>query len=78
VSDVAASVPRPAKELKGYAAVTLQPGQRKTVELRLTARHLQFFSLRPRQWVAEPGEFVVAIGASAADLRLQGRFTYAG
>ena len=37
-----------------------------------------FFSLERREWVAEPGEFIVHVAASAADVRLTGRFMYAG
>jgi len=76
LSDVEASVPRPVKELKGFATVTLKPGQRKTVTLALKPRHLEFFDPCRRQWVAEPGEFSVLIGASAADIRLTGTFNY--
>jgi beta-glucosidase len=76
LSDIEASVPRPVKELKDFAAVTLKPGRRKTVTLTLKPRHLEFFSLERRKWVAELGEFVVSIGASAADIRLLGRFSY--
>jgi beta-glucosidase len=76
VSDLEASVPRPAKELKGYAAVALKAGERKTVEFELTERDLQFFCLTRRAWVAEPGEFAVHVAASAADVRLSGTFRY--
>ena len=77
LADVAASVPRPAKELKGYAAVALEAGERKTVEIVLTERDLQFFCPRRRAWVAEPGEFTVHIAASAAHVCLTGRFNFA-
>jgi beta-glucosidase len=78
LADAEASVPRPVKELKGFATVTLKPGQRKTVTLTMKPRHLEFFDLDRRQWVAEPGEFVVSVGASAADIRLTGSFRYEG
>jgi beta-glucosidase len=78
LGDVAASVPRPVKELKGFASVALAPGERKPVEIVLTERDLQFFCPRRRGWVAEPGEFVVQVGASAADVRLRGTFLFDG
>ena len=71
-----ASVPRPVKELKGFASVALAPGERRTIELEVTERDLQFFCPRRRSWVAEPGAFTVSIGASAADVRLTGTFMY--
>jgi len=78
LSDCAASVPRPVKELKGFAAVTLQPGERRTVQLDLDETALRFFCPQQRAWVAEPGDFEVLIGASAADIRLRARFCYDG
>ena len=77
VHDCEASVPRPTKELKGFATVELQPGERKTVKLELDESALSFFCPDHRDWVAEPGDFEVLIAASATDIRLRGRFTYA-
>jgi beta-glucosidase len=78
LGDAEASVPRPVKELKGFASVALAPGERRTVELAVTERDLQFFCPRRRSWVAEPGAFTVSIGASAEDIRLTGTFMYLG
>lgn len=74
--DVEASVPRPVKELKGFAAVDLKPGECRTVEFTLTERHLQFFCPRRHAWTDEPGTFEVLVGASAADIRLTAQFQY--
>jgi len=78
VSDPEASVPRPSKELKGFASVTLKPGERKTVRMRLSRRHLEFYCPTRGKWVAEPGEFIVSIGSSASDIKLRGSFVYRG
>ena len=78
VRDYDAAVPRPVKELKGFTAVMLQPGERQTVQLELTETALRFFCPQRRKWVAEPGDFEVLIGASAADIRLRAKFRYAG
>ena len=78
VRDCEASVPRAVKELKGFAAVTLQPGERGTVQLKLDETALRFFCPKRRAWVAEPGDFEVLIGSSAADIRLRARFRYDG
>ncbi|MBA4386484.1 MAG: hypothetical protein C0404_00805 [Verrucomicrobia bacterium] len=77
VHDCASSVPRPVKELKEFSAAILKAGERRTVRLELDERALQFFSLDHKCWVAESGDFEVRIGASAADIRLTGRFRYA-
>lgn len=76
LGDPEASVPRPQKELKAFAAVKLAPGKSRTVVFTLTRRDLQFFCPRRRAWEAEPGTFTVHVGASAADIRLTGQFTF--
>ncbi len=75
VHDVRASVPRPPKELKGFARVHLEPGEEKTVEIPLDAKKLAFYDPAARKWVVEPGEFQVLVGASSRDIRLLGKFT---
>jgi beta-glucosidase len=74
VRDVEATVPRPLKELKDFAAIALAPGERRRVEFKLDARAFQFFCSRRRAWITEPGQFEILIGASAADIRLRAGF----
>lgn len=71
--DVVASVARPVKELKRFARVTLKPGERKTVNFKLTADDLALYDINMRR-VVEPGEFEVMVGASSEDIRLRGSF----
>ena len=68
VRDLIGSVTRPVKELKGFRSVELDPGASQTVRFALTSDDLAFFTSRGR-WEAEPGEFVVAVGRSSADLQ---------
>jgi beta-glucosidase len=72
VSDSKCSVPRPHKELKGFAKTYLEPGETKIVEIELCEQEFQFFHPK-RGWMAEPGVFELLIGASATDIRLRGR-----
>lgn len=74
VRDVACRVPRPAKELKGFARVMLEPGQTRAVEVELDERALSFYDLDQKRFVADPGDFEVLVGASAADIRLRDTF----
>lgn len=74
VRDVVASVTRPVKQLVGFARVALAPGAGTRVRFRLDPSQLAFFDAAMR-FVVEPGEFEVFVGASSADIRLQGRFT---
>lgn len=64
ISDLAATVTRPVKELKGFKRITLKAGQKQTVEFTLTPKELQFLdrSLKP---VVEPGEFIIYTGTSS-------------
>ena len=71
VSDKEASVDRPAKELKGFAKVALQPGEEKKVTIGLSERDFAFYDVEKKDFVAEAGEFEILAGASAEDIRLK-------
>jgi beta-glucosidase len=77
VGDSHASVPRPAKELKGFAKVSLQPGETKQVMLLLDRRAFSFFDVVKRDWHAEPGDFAILVGSSSVDIQLRGNFKFA-
>ncbi|MGH8231709.1 MAG: glycoside hydrolase family 3 N-terminal domain-containing protein [Steroidobacteraceae bacterium] len=62
--DVLASVSRPLLELKGFAAIELQPGERGTVTLSVPATELRFLGLDLRP-VFEAGEIEILVGPSA-------------
>jgi beta-glucosidase len=72
VRDVAASVTRPVRELKGFRRVALAPGERKLVEFTLGPGQLGFHD-RAMRFVVEPGEFKVWIGPNSAE-GLEGSF----
>jgi beta-glucosidase len=67
VRDVAASIARPVKELKGFQRITLQPGQKRSVEFVLRPEHLGFYN-REMRFVVEPGEFRVMVGSNSQDV----------
>jgi len=71
VRDVASSLPRPPKELKGFAKVSLLPGESREVKVVLDPRSFAFFDPVEGDWIVEPGEFEILVGASAADIRLR-------
>lgn len=71
VHDQAARLARPVKELKGFAKVALQPGETKTVTLPLDFRAFAYYDPAYGQWIAEEGQFVILVGASATDIRAQ-------
>jgi beta-glucosidase len=71
--DPVASLVRPVQELRDFAKIALQPGETRTLRFVIGRDKLSFFNAA-LQWVAEPGEFEIMIGASSADIRLRGRF----
>ncbi len=75
--DEYAGAPRPVKELKGYARVTLQPGEAKTVTFHLSANQMAFYD-NDMDLVLEPGRIWIMLGSSSDDIRLSGEFEIAG
>jgi beta-glucosidase len=72
VTDTHSSVPRPEKELKGFAKVSLMPGEKKTVRFDVNPRSLAYYSAEKRSWLVEPGDFGILVGSSSRDIRLRG------
>lgn len=70
VRDSEASVPRPVRELKGYAKIQLAPGESKAVEFTLSPVDLAFYDVVQKNWKVEPGEFILDLAASSRDIRL--------
>jgi beta-glucosidase len=68
--DRAASVTRPVKELKGFKRVALDPGCCCRISFQLGLTQLAFYDDEMRL-VIEPGEVLVMVGASSADIRLE-------
>ncbi|HEV7859682.1 MAG TPA: glycoside hydrolase family 3 C-terminal domain-containing protein, partial [Pyrinomonadaceae bacterium] len=66
IRDVASSVTRPIKELKGFERVTLRAGEQRQVSFILTREQLGFYN-REMKFVVEPGTFNVMVGTSSAD-----------
>ena len=69
ISDPECSVVRPAKELKGFKKVFLQPGESKTVTFEIPDEALSFFDADAHKWVAEPGEYIAHVGSASDDIR---------
>jgi len=74
VGDSHSSIPRPIKELKGFAKVNLKPGESKRVTVQLERRAFSFYDVKKSNWSAEPGEFTILVGAASDDIRLKTKF----
>ncbi|SMF03368.1 beta-glucosidase [Paenibacillus barengoltzii] len=66
ITDVASKVTRPAKELKGFRKIFLQPGETQTVEFTVGPEQLQYIGQNYKP-VVEPGEFRVHVGKNVND-----------
>jgi beta-glucosidase len=72
IRDRESSAYRPEKELKGFAKISLEPGQQREVVIDLDRRAFSFWDSGSRSWVLEAGDFDILAGASASDIRLDG------
>ena len=61
---------RPAKELKGFARVTLAPGEKQRITIMLDDKAFRFWNVKANRWEIEGGEYELLVGASVADIRL--------
>ncbi len=62
-------VPRPVRELRGFAKVRLDPGASARVEVPLDPRSFSYWDVGRRAWTIEPGRWTIDVGRSSRDLR---------
>jgi beta-glucosidase len=74
IQDVAASLARPIKELKGFELIELKKGETKTVTLTLTEKELGFYD-NEGNFLIEPGTFKIRVGGSS-DQGLESSFEW--
>jgi beta-glucosidase-like glycosyl hydrolase len=77
VRDPVASITRPVLELKGFAPVALDPGEKREVTFDIPADLLAFTGVDLDR-IVEPGLVEVKVGASSADIRLEGTVELTG
>ena len=66
-----APVATPVKQLRGFERVALEPGETKTVTMKLTPEDLQLLDI-DMKWRVAPGDFEIMVGKSSADIPLRG------
>ncbi len=71
--DKVGSIVRPVKELKDFVKIKLGAGESKRIKFVIDKEKLSFYN-QSLQWVTEPGDFDLMIGASSEDIRLKGSF----
>ncbi|TVY93594.1 Periplasmic beta-glucosidase [Lachnellula willkommii] len=76
VKDLISSVVVPNLQLKGFSKVEIAAGKTETVNIDVSIQDLGLWDINLK-YVVEPGDFVVWIGSSSADLRGNATFTVA-
>ena len=67
IRDLAGSVTRPVKELKGFQRISLLPGESQQVTFTISAKDLEFYTAAGK-WEAEPGAFKVYVGTNSVEV----------
>ncbi|MEE4540389.1 glycoside hydrolase family 3 C-terminal domain-containing protein [Streptomyces sp. V4-01] len=68
------STGEPARQLKGFQRVDLQPHQSKRVAFRISARDASYWSTDAQAWTLAAGRYSVQVGDSSRHLPLSGAF----
>lgn len=71
VKDSQSHMFRPDKELKGFAKISLAPGETRTVEIVLEEDAFAYYVPHLERFAVETGEFEILAGASSGDIRLK-------
>ena len=69
---------RPKKELKGFAKTSLKAGEQQVVEIKFDDKSFRYFNVATNKWEEEAGEYQIYIGASSADIKLEGKIERKG
>ena len=66
-------------QLQGFARVSLKPGESKKVSVKMYTEQLGYYSNEgQRQWNIKAGQFIIKIGASSQDIKLQQQINLTG
>lgn len=74
VANHVSRVEMPVKELRDFAKVSLQPGETKTVVMKLSRRAFSWYNVNNEQWEADNGRYEIMLGSSSRDIRLTADF----
>ena len=69
------SVPRPAKELKGFAKVNLKPGETQHVTVPLDDRSFSYYDVGSKSWKVDKGTYEIMVGSSSEQVEVKGTVT---
>ncbi len=69
---------RPVRELRGFAKITISPGETKQVHVPFDEHTFAYYDVATHDWLTETGDYMVEIGASVRDIRLTTTVSVAG
>ena len=69
---------RPKRELKGFARISLEPGESREAFIPFDGTTFRYWNVKTDAWEEEPGDHVIGIGASSEDIRLTGELERVG
>lgn len=78
VGCVSDAIFRPKKELKGFTKVYLHAGESTTVKIPFDDKTFRYFNVKTNGWEIEEANYTIMIGASSADIRLEGNLLVEG
>jgi beta-glucosidase len=70
VKHLHSSVPRPVAELKGFKRLGIEPGQTKTVTMKIAAADLAYWDVTDKRFEVETDKLRIMVGQSSADAKL--------
>ncbi len=68
ITDLVASVSRPQKQLKAFNRISIKSGETSSVTFTLRKSDLALYD-RNMNYIVEPGDFLISVGASSDDIR---------
>lgn len=68
VATAAGPVRRPARELRAFTKVRLEPGETRPVTLDLDRRAFAYYDIHEAGWIVAPGTYLVQVGENAATI----------
>ena len=67
---VNSKVPQPKQSLCGFTRVNLKSGKSTSVTIEVPAGRLRYWDTEKKQYVVEPGEYEILVGAASDDIKL--------
>ena len=71
------TISRPAKELKGFARVSLKSHETRNVKVLLNARSFAYYDVGSTEWRADKGDYEILVGSSSEQIELKGKVNLA-